>query len=72
MKVFQHDYHFIITIIIIIITMIVIIIIIRSFIHSQDPGSGEAFKDDAVCQQFLKKGVEKLNSTNKPSDVNAR
>ena len=68
MKRFQHVYHFIIIIIIIIITTI----IIRSFIHSQDPGSGEAFKDDAVCQQFLKKGVEKLDSTNKPSDVNAR
>lgn len=34
-----------------------------------DPGSGEAFKDDPICQAFLKNDVKKLDSTLKPSDV---
>lgn len=34
-----------------------------------DPGSAEAFKDDPVCQAFLKSGAEKLRTTMTPSQV---
>ena len=40
----------------------------------KDPGSGDAFKDDADCQEFLKNDevMSRINNTLKPNEVKSR
>lgn len=40
----------------------------------QDPGSGEAFKDDQICKDFLanKEAMAAIDNTRKPSEIKAR
>lgn len=41
-------------------------------VFNQDEGSGEAFKDDQVCQAFLRGPVSQLYNTAQPSTINPR
>ena len=40
----------------------------------QDPGSGEAFKDDAICQEFLanEHAMAQIDNTKTAAQVSAR
>lgn len=50
-------------------------IVARSFLCLfQDPGSGEQFKDDQICKDFLadKAAMDLIDNTKLPTQVNAR